>query len=531
MSNKVIFIFKAIDKYTAVGKKIASVNARIKRKFEDVKNAAKKFNEGLGATLKKVKKFGKAVSDIGAGLTARLTAPLLALGGVALKQSANLEGLGVSFDVLIGDAEKAKRTFDDLVQFTATTPFQLDNVANAGKQLLSFGVASEDLVPTLRMLGELAAGTGKPLEEFSLIFGKILAKGRVQGEEMLQLAEKGISLQTLLSEKFNVSGQVISDAVSKGQISFEIFNDVLKDVTGEGGKFNGLTERLSGTLGGLTSTLKDSTLLAFKELGDVLVKELKLKEFIADLIVGINKFTKSIAKFAKENPRLTKFLLILTGILIAIGPILVIVGQVIIAFAALSIVAGFLGTTVAALSLPFLAIIGVIGLVITVVGLLATRWDEVVAGFKLAIKDLPAFFDFILDSTFNSFGTSLQEVRGMITDIIESTVNLFRTSLQEVRGMITDIIESTVNAIDGAIQAIANKINAFKERITGFVSGITSDIKAFFDFGGDISTSSTSKTDINIRLVAPEGTIQSIKSKTTGTTPGLNVGVNMANGL
>ena len=509
MSNKVIFIFKAIDKYTAVGKKIASVNSAIKRKFEDVRNATKKFNKGLGETLKKVKKFGKAVSDIGVGLSAKLTAPLLALGGVALKQSANLESLGVSFDVLIGDAEKAKRTFDDLVRFTATTPFQLDNVANAGKQLLSFGVASEDLVPTLRMLGELAAGTGKPLEEFSLIFGKILAKGRVQGEEMLQLAEKGISLQTLLAKKFNVSGKVISDAVSKGQISFEIFNEVLKDVTGEGGKFNGLTEKLSGTLGGLSSTLKDSTSLAFKELGDVLVKELNLKQFISGLIVGINKFTQSIAKFAKENPKITKFLITLAGILIVIGPILVIVGQMIIGFAALSIVAGFLGTTIAALGVKFLLMTGVIGLVVAAVVLLASRWDDVVAGFKLASEDFPAFFDKVLDSVFQLFGTSLGEVRGLITDLIETIVN----------------------SIDNAIQNILNKINSFKTKITNFVTNVSTDIKTFFDFGGDITTSNVSRTDVNVNLVAPRGTIESIKSKTNGMTPGLNVGVNMGEAL
>ena len=509
MSNKVIFIFKAIDKYSAIGKKIARVNSAIRKKFGEVKDAAKRFNETLGATLKKVRKFGKQVTDVGGALSAKLTAPIIALGAVALKQSANLETLGVSFEVLIGDAEKAKKTFGDLVNFTATTPFQLDNVANAGKQLLSFGVSAEELVPTLRMLGELAAGTGKPLEEFSLIFGKVLAKGKVQGEEMLQLAEKGISLQTILAKKFNVSGQVISDAVSKGKVSFEIFNQALKDVTGEGGKFNGLTEKLSGTLGGLTSTLKDSTLLAFKELGDVLVKELNLKEFIADLISGINKFTKSIAKLAKENPKLTKFLIVLGLILAALGPILVVVGQVIIAFAGLSLVAGFLGTTISALTLPFLGIIAVIGLVIAAVVMLIARWDEVVSGFKLAIEDLPSFFEFLLDSILGLFGTSLGEIRGAVTDIIEVTVN----------------------AISGAIKNISDKIKAFKDRITGFVSGITSDIKSFFDFSGDISTSSSSQTDVNVKLIAPEGTIESIKSKTTGSTPGLNVGVNMATAL
>ena len=509
MSNKVIFIFKAIDKYTEVGKKISRVNSAIKKKFTEAKEAAKRFNEMLSRVLKNASKFGKKISDVGKELTTKLTAPILALGAVALKQSANLETLGVSFDVLIGDANKAKKVFGDLVQFTATTPFQLDSVANAGKQLLSFGVSADDLVPTLRMLGELAAGTGKPLEEFSLIFGKVLAKGKVQGEEMLQLAEKGISLQTILSKKFNVSGETISKAVSKGKINFDIFNQALKEVTGEGGKFNGLTEKLSGTLGGLTSTLKDSTLLAFKELGDILVRELNLKEFIADLIVGINKFTKSVASFAKENPTIAKFLIILGLALAAMGPILVVVGQIVIGFAALSVAAGFLGTTMAAITFSFFAVASAIGLVIAAAVLLVTRWDDVVAGLKLAVQDLPGFFKFVIDSTFGLFGTSLQDVRGMVTDIIEATVN----------------------SINNAVIMIADKIKAFKDRLTGFVSGVTSDIKSFFGFSGDISTSSSSQTDVNVNLIAPEGTIESIKSRTTGSSPGLNVGVNMAEAL
>ena len=505
MANKVTYIFELIDRYTKVGRKIAEVTTKMKKRFENVREATKKFNEKIRQSTKRVREFGRKVSDVGKELTAKLTAPLVAMGGVALAQSAKLEGLGVSFDVLIGDADRAKKTFQDLVQFTATTPFQLENVANAGKQLLSFGVSAEELVPTLRMLGELAAGTGKPLEEFSLIFGKILAKGRVQGEEMLQLAEKGISLQTILAKKFNVSGQVIADAMSKGQISFEIFNEALKDVTGEGGKFNGLTQRLSGTLGGLTSTLKDSTLLAFKELGDVLVKELDLKRFIADLIVGINKLTRSIGAFARANPTITKIIISFGLFLIVLGPIIAIVGQIIVGFGALALVAGLLGTTVAGLVLPFLGILAAIGLVITATVMLATRWDDVVAGFKLAIQDLPNFFKFIFDSVLNVFGTSIDDIGQMIDDFLDP-----------IRLKVTDIIDGFMHRI-GRIGDILGNI---KDAATGF-----------FNFGGDISTSSSSKTDVNVKLIAPEGTVESIKSETTGRTPGVNVGVNMAAAL
>lgn len=531
MSNQVLFIFKALDKYTGVGRKIASANEKIQRSFSGAREASARFNERMKKSSKILNNFGKGMSKLGGKITPRVSLPLIAMGGVALKQSANIESLSTSFRVLIGDAEKSKKVFKELIEFTSTTPFQLDNVANAGKQLLSFGVASEDLVPTLRMLGELSAATGKPLEGYSLIYGKVLAKNRIQGEEMLQLAEKGISLQKILADKYGVTGEQISEAVSNGQITFEIFNEALKEITREGGKFNGLTKQLSSGLSGLTSTLKDSTLLAFKELGDVLVNELDLKTMIAGWIVAINKFSKSVAGFARNHPKITKMLIALTGFLIILGPLLMFFGQLIVSIAGLSMAAGFLGTTLMGLSIPVLSVIALVGLLATAVYLLYTRWDSVVEGFKLAISDLPNFFGFILDSVLGLFGTSLADIRLKVTDMIEATVNKFK----EAAGLISNFFEISKAALkyslDSVVAAISEKFEAFKQKIMGFISGIGGKISGVLDFSSNISNSSSSVTDVNVNLNAPQGVIKNIKSMTTGKNSGLNVGINMAKGL
>jgi hypothetical protein len=43
-----------------------------------------------------------------------------------------------------------------------------------------------------------------------------------------------------------------------------------------------------------------------------------------------------------------------------------------------------------------------------------------------------------------------------------------------------------------------------------------------------VPTGTASRTDINMNIRAPEGTVESVKSSTRGNVPGMNVGVNMA---
>ena len=169
-----------------------------------------------------------------------------------------LEQNKVAFETMLGSASKADDMLRQIADFAASTPFQLPGLQQASKTLLAFRIPQEEIMGNLEMLGNISAGTGKDLNELSLIFGQVKAKGRLMGEEILQLSEAGVPIIAELAAKFGVAESEISDMASKGKISFQDFQAAMQQMVAEGGQFEGLMEKQSKTTLGLFSTLKDN---------------------------------------------------------------------------------------------------------------------------------------------------------------------------------------------------------------------------------------------------------------------------------
>lgn len=75
---------------------------------------------------------------------------------MALKQAADFEQTQVSFEVLTGSVENGKALIQDLTSFAAKTPFTFTGITDAAKQLMAYGVAQKDIIPTASMLGDIA---------------------------------------------------------------------------------------------------------------------------------------------------------------------------------------------------------------------------------------------------------------------------------------------------------------------------------------------------------------------------------------
>lgn len=336
MAFNISYIYEIVNKASRPLKVIAEAQKAVAKGAAVAATKAKKF----GASLEKLRKRAGAASlklrSLGSSLALKVTAPLGIFAAMALKSSANLETLEVSFESMLGSADKARETVKQLVDFTARTPFQLEGVGKSAKQLFAFGVTSEELLPTLGVLGDIAAGANVPLTEMAAIFGKVKAKGKAYTEELLQMSDRGIPIIDVLAKKFGVTKEAVFDAASKGKISFKIIQDAMKEMTSKGGIFFAQMDRQSRTMAGLFSTLKDNVVLALAEVGDTLVETLDLKQLLKDVISGIQTATKAFAEFAKNNPKLTKFGLIIAGIAFVLGPLIAMIGFMVAGFALLS---------------------------------------------------------------------------------------------------------------------------------------------------------------------------------------------------
>ena len=190
-------------------------------------------------------------------------------------KTAELESQTKSLEVLTGSVTKAKAIIQELQQLGAVTPFTSTELIDSAKRLNAFGVEGDKVVETTRRLADVAGATGAELQGLVTAYGQVQAKGRLQGEELLQFQERGIALQAELRKMYGLSGEEFQKALSKGRISAEAVEVAIQRLTDAGGKYANGAIAQSDTLQGKFSTLTDGVEQLARTIGAVLTPALK----------------------------------------------------------------------------------------------------------------------------------------------------------------------------------------------------------------------------------------------------------------
>ena len=190
-------------------------------------------------------------------------------------KTAELETQTRSLQVLTGSVQQAKSIIQELQQLGAVTPFTSTELIDTAKRLNAFGVEGDKVVETTRRLADVAGATGAELQGLATAYGQVQAKGRLQGEELLQFQERGVALQEELRKMYGLSGEEFQKALSKGRISAEAVEVAVKRLTDAGGKYANGAIAQSDTLQGKFSTLTDGVEQLARTIGVVLTPALK----------------------------------------------------------------------------------------------------------------------------------------------------------------------------------------------------------------------------------------------------------------
>jgi len=171
----------------------------------------------------------------------------------------------IAFQTLLGSREEAERMMREAVRFAAGTPFETRDVVDAYQRLLTAGFKPVEIPVVLRGVGDLAAMKGfskETIDRVLLAFQQIRAKGRLQGEELLQLAEAGVPLgrvYEVLGRRLGVTVEQARKLQEAGRISADLgvvaVMEALRDSV-SGGELGKLMDRTSRSISGLWSTLR-----------------------------------------------------------------------------------------------------------------------------------------------------------------------------------------------------------------------------------------------------------------------------------
>jgi len=232
------------------------------------------------SSLRRIDAASKSAESGIQGLKGAVTGLVGAIGAVSaakfvFAKTAELETQTKSLQVLTGSVQQAKQIIQELQQIGAVTPFTSTELIDAAKRLQAFGVKGERVVDVTQRLADASGATGAELQGIVTAYGQVIAKGRLQGEELLQFQERGIGLQQELQKMYKLSGQELQDALGKGRISAQAVEAAFVRLTSTGGKYANGAIAQSDTLSGKLSTLQDGVDQLARRIGEVLTPVLK----------------------------------------------------------------------------------------------------------------------------------------------------------------------------------------------------------------------------------------------------------------
>jgi len=322
------------------------MDIKLGRLFWEITGDSAKLVQSMVQANNETQKFGSSMQKFGAKMSLFVTAPLLGIGGAALKSAADLEQSRIAFETMLGSAEAAQSLLKDIEQFAASTPFEMPGLVNGAKRLLAFGVSAGDVVEKMRNLGNAASGNSDQLDRLILAYGKLQAKGRASMEELNMFTEAGVPIIKALEKQMGVTTEELFKMISAGKIQFSDVDQALTSLTTGSGQFAGLIEKQSKTFSGALSTFKDNLSLAGRAL---------VEGFLPPLTELLVKATKMVEGFSKLDDGTKKIILAGAAFLALIGPLATGIGTAIKVVSALKVAMVLLNS--AMLANPVLAII------------------------------------------------------------------------------------------------------------------------------------------------------------------------------
>jgi len=189
----------------------------------------------------------------------------------AIDFNSMLQTAQIGFATMLGSAEKAQKFLEDMADFAVKTPFEYPELLEASKRMLAYGFAAEEVLPTLRAVGDASAALGSGsvgIDRITLALGQIRAKGKLSAEEMRQLTEAGIPAWHMLAEAMGTTVPALQDMVSKGLIPGYKAVEML--TAGMTKRFGGMMASMENTWQGVTSSIKDIWRMTFGTLTQTL---------------------------------------------------------------------------------------------------------------------------------------------------------------------------------------------------------------------------------------------------------------------
>lgn len=349
---------------------------------------AEKSISGISASCKKasdsVKRLNDTMQALGGielgSIVGDVAGKIAGMGLSCIKASAQMRQYEIAFQTMLKSADAGTKILKDLQKFAADTPFDVPGVVESAQQLVAFGFAADEVIPTLRTLGDAAAGLGKSTEgvqQLAYALGQIKTSGTLKTEDINQLTNAGIGAWEMLAQASGKSISEIKDMTAKGMIDSLTAVEVLTN--GINKAYGGMMEKTSKEITGLVSNIEETVGNTSVVIGKYMIDAFDIKGILQGVSDNLGNVSTKLTEAQEAGKSFSEAIreCVPAPVLVALGGLATVLGGAVVAamVAATASVYGFIAATLP-ISGPIIAAGAAIGAVCAGIAL---YWDEIKA--------------------------------------------------------------------------------------------------------------------------------------------------------
>ncbi len=457
---------------------------KAKQAFDEVNAQVDKSEKRFSTLSDKLDKIGGKMKDVGSKMSTRLTLPILAGAGLAVKAFSDLNETMNKVEVSFGENA-------DTVKSWSETSIE------------SMGLAQQSALDAAALFGDMGTGMGQTTKEASKMsmnltqLGADLASFKNVSFDRAQTALAGV--YTGETEALKSMGIVMTEANLEQFAMEKGIKKNIKDMTQQEKvqlRYNYVMAKTSNAQGDFARTsdgIANQTRMAAER-----TKQLSA-EFGEKLAPAMNKVLEVGGKildwFGGLSDGQMKAVLAIAGFIAALGPAIMIIGHLITAIKGIGIALTFLGAH------PIILIImAVIAVIAGLAFLIIKNWDtlkqwfntfwQFVQGlFAKGIEFIKANWDKLLPIILGPLGLLIVAVIKNWDKIkagFAAVVNALRSGASAVWGFLTSVFNGIRSTIVNTFTSAKNTVMSIWNGIKSFFSGFGGAIKGGLSTVGNI---------------------------------------------
>jgi phage tail tape-measure protein len=225
---------------------IAKMQGVVNKTFASLAVHESRVQAMMDKTSQSVNAQNRSFMSLGSTIMAGLgVGSVLALGSSVLRVGSNMEQTRISFQTLLGDVDAANAKIKELQRFADVSPFNTQEVLDAGVSLLGFGAEANKLLPIMNKLGDASMGNSTAFKSLVDNYGKMLGAQRANTVDLNQFAIAGVPIWREVEKIIGKSGQAARKYVEQNGVSMDIIDKAFDNLTQKGGQFYGMMDAQS----------------------------------------------------------------------------------------------------------------------------------------------------------------------------------------------------------------------------------------------------------------------------------------------